>query len=120
MFHMKHDVVLSREAVQPEVAAALYAQLRQAGIPADLAVPFLVRVRGWGIAAFCAELGIHRSYFNALLKGQHAASLTLRYSVRSRLGFDPWRAPAAEAGNALNLVSDPGEHDRPQTEGVVR
>lgn len=113
MFHMKHDVVLSREAVPAEVAAALYAQLRQAGIPADLAVPFLVRVRGWGIAEFCADLGIHRSYFSALLKGQHSVSLTLRYAVRSRLGFDPWRAPAAATGNALDHSPDPGEHGSP-------
>jgi hypothetical protein len=120
MFHMKLDLVLSREVVQPEVAASLYAQLRQAGIPADLAVPFLVRVRGWQIADFCAELGIHRSYFSALLKGQYTVTLTLRYGVRSRLGFDPWRAPGRATTDTLDLPPDPGEHDRPQTEGAVR
>jgi hypothetical protein len=121
MFHMKHDLVLSRGAVAPAVAATLYAQLRQAAIPPDLAVPFLVRVRGWRIADFCAELGIHRSYFSALLKGQHSVSLTLRYGVRSRLGFDPWRATTTPAaGEVLDLSTHPGELDRPQHEGAVR
>jgi len=118
---VKQDDVLSRRAVASEVASQVFGQLCQAGIPIDLSVQFLVRVCGWQVVDFCAELGIHRSYFSALLKGQHVVSLTIRFGVRQRLGFDPWRESAETVGReGLDLSFHSGEHDRPQPQGAAR
>lgn len=117
---MKRDVVVSRMAVAPEVAQHLFEQLSQAGVSIDLSVPFLVRVRGWQVADFCAELKIHRGYFSALLKGQYSVSAIIRYGVRQRLGFDPWRESPSAAETALEHSTHSGDHTCPQQQGAVR
>lgn len=112
---MKRDNVAPRAGITTECAQRLFEDLREAGIPISLSVPFLVRARGWQIAEFCAELEIHRGYFSALLKGQYGASMGIRLGLRQRLGFDPWRS-----SDALAPIPHPGEHDRPQQEGAVQ
>lgn len=112
---MKRDIVVPDGGVTLDWAQRLFEQSREAGIPISLSVPFLVRARGWQIAEFCAELEVHRGYFNALLKGQYGASMGIRLGVRQRLGFDPWRG-----SDAVAPIFHPGEHDRPQQEGAVR
>jgi hypothetical protein len=109
---------MSRAGVSIEWARRLFEELRLADVPISLSVPFLVRARGWQVAEFCAELGIHRGYFSALLKNQYTASMDVRLGVRQRLGFDPWRAGAAARG-ALAHSTHPGDHDRPQCRGAV-
>jgi hypothetical protein len=109
---------MSRTGVSIDWARRLFEELRQAEIPIALSVPFLVRARGWQVAEFCAELGIHRGYFSALLKDQYTASMDVRLGVRQRLGFDPWRARAA-AGSTLAHSTHPGDHGRPHSEGAV-
>jgi hypothetical protein len=109
---------MSRTGVSIEWTRRLFEELRQADVPISLSVPFLVRARGWQVAEFCTELGIHRAYFSALLKNQYTASMDVRLGVRQRLGFDPWRARAA-AGGALAHSIHPGDHDRPQCTGAV-
>ena len=119
---MKRDVVTPRPGATIEWARRLFEELQQADIPISLSVPFLVRARGWQVAEFCAELGIHRGYFSALLKGQYTASMDVRLGVRQRLGFDPWRARAASGGEAAGALAHcihRGDHDRPQSKGAV-
>lgn len=119
---MKRDIVAPRVGVSLDWAQRVFEQLQQAQIPLALSVPFLVRVRGWQVAEFCAELDIHRGYFSALLKGQYATSMTVRLGVRQRLGFDPWRSAGDSAATvgALDHSTHPGDYDRPQHEGAVR
>lgn len=117
---MKRDNVASRNGASIEWAQRLFRELQEAGIPMALSVPFLVRARGWQVAEFCNELGIHRGYFSALLKGQYLASMSIRLGVRQRLGFDPWRNTSGTTTDLLDHSTLPGDHSRPQPEGVVQ
>lgn len=85
---------VARVAIDADAARRIFDQLVDEGVAIELAVPFLIHARGWRIQAFCQEVGVHRGYFNALLRGRYAACVGIRLAVRRRLGFDPWQADA--------------------------
>jgi hypothetical protein len=89
-------------SINAEAAKRIFEQLIDEGVPIELSVPFLVHARGWRIQAFCQEIGVHRAYLHALLQRRYAAGIGIRFGVRQRLGFDPWREtePARSDGPA--------------------
>jgi hypothetical protein len=82
---------VARSVIDADAARRIFQQLVDEGVSVDLVVPFLIHARGWRIQAFCEDVGVHRAYLHALLRGRYTASVGLRLAVRRRLGFDPWQ-----------------------------
>jgi len=82
---------VARSVIDADAARRIFQQLVDEGVSVDLVVPFLIHARGWRIQAFCEDVGVHRAYLHALLRGRYAASVGIRLAMRRRLGFDPWQ-----------------------------
>ncbi|MDI3258459.1 MAG: hypothetical protein QJR02_02050 [Sinobacteraceae bacterium] len=70
----------------------LWSVMRRCRVPANLAIPFLLRLVGVTATDVAKAAGIDRTYLYAKLSDREVPDLGIRIPIYRRLGFDPWPA----------------------------